>query len=256
MKKLRMMAPMSARGAAVVPGSTSTLDWVIGLPWSDRTEDKLDVIEAEKILDEDHYGLKKVKERILEYLAGTATGAREEAQGAHPLPRGPTRRRQDLARALDREGDGPKLRPPLARRRARRGRDPRPPAHVHRRAAGQDHPVAQEGRHAEPRLPARREIDKDVEPISGAIAVGWRCSTEVLDPEGRTATFQQRSLPLDLDYRDHLRRRMFITTANYLQGIPIPLQDRMEGHPAPGLHRVRRKVSIAERYPHPQAESA
>ena len=45
------------------------LDWVLALPWDDKTEDKLDVIDAERILDEDHYGLKKVKERILEYLA-------------------------------------------------------------------------------------------------------------------------------------------------------------------------------------------
>ena len=45
------------------------LDWVLALPWGEKTEDKLDVIEAERILDEDHYGLKKVKERILEYLA-------------------------------------------------------------------------------------------------------------------------------------------------------------------------------------------
>src|SRR5579863_4709965 len=65
MKKLRMMAPMSAEAAVV----RNYLDWVIGLPWGERTEDKHDVVEAERILDEDHYGLKKVKERILEYLA-------------------------------------------------------------------------------------------------------------------------------------------------------------------------------------------
>ena len=65
LKKLRMMAPMSAEAAVV----RNYLDWVLALPWGDKTEDKLDVIEAERILDEDHYGLKKVKERILEYLA-------------------------------------------------------------------------------------------------------------------------------------------------------------------------------------------
>ena len=45
------------------------IDWVLALPWDEKTEEKLDVVEAEKILDEDHYGLKKIKERILEYLA-------------------------------------------------------------------------------------------------------------------------------------------------------------------------------------------
>ena len=63
MKKLRLMAPMSAEAAVV----RNYIDWVLALPWGARTEDKLDVAEAERILDEDHFGLKKVKERILEY---------------------------------------------------------------------------------------------------------------------------------------------------------------------------------------------
>src|SRR6266508_3474962 len=65
LKKLRMMAPMSAEAAVV----RNYLDWVLALPWGEKTEEKLDVIDAERILDEDRYGLKKVKERILEYLA-------------------------------------------------------------------------------------------------------------------------------------------------------------------------------------------
>jgi len=65
LKKLRMMAPMSAEAAVV----RNYLDWVLQLPWGEKTEEKLDVVDAERILDEDHYGLKKVKERILEYLA-------------------------------------------------------------------------------------------------------------------------------------------------------------------------------------------
>ena len=60
-----MMAPMSAE-AAVVRGY---IDWILALPWSLRTEDRLDVAEAERVLDQDHFGLHKVKERILEYLA-------------------------------------------------------------------------------------------------------------------------------------------------------------------------------------------
>ena len=60
-KKLRMMAPMSAE-AAVVRGY---IDWILALPWGVRTEDRLDVAEAERVLDHDHFGLHKVKERIL-----------------------------------------------------------------------------------------------------------------------------------------------------------------------------------------------
>ncbi|HET6280095.1 MAG TPA: LON peptidase substrate-binding domain-containing protein, partial [Polyangia bacterium] len=65
LKKLRMMAPMSAEAAVV----RNYVDWVLALPWGEKSEESLDVIEAERILDRDHYGLKKVKERILEYLA-------------------------------------------------------------------------------------------------------------------------------------------------------------------------------------------
>src|SRR5262245_45027325 len=65
LKKLKMMSPMSAEATVV----RNYIDWVLSLPWEDKTQDKLDVSEAERILEEDHYGLKKVKERILEYLA-------------------------------------------------------------------------------------------------------------------------------------------------------------------------------------------
>src|SRR5438445_68383 len=65
LKKLKMMSPMSAEATVV----RNYIDWVLSLPWEEKTQDKLDVTEAEKILEEDHYGLRKVKERILEYLA-------------------------------------------------------------------------------------------------------------------------------------------------------------------------------------------
>jgi shikimate kinase len=65
LKKLKMMAPMSAEAAVV----RNYIDWVLALPWGINTEDKLDVSDAERILDEDHFGLKRIKERILEYLA-------------------------------------------------------------------------------------------------------------------------------------------------------------------------------------------
>ena len=65
LKKLKMMSPMSAEATVV----RNYIDWVISLPWNDMTEDKENITEAEELLDRDHYGLKKAKERILEYLA-------------------------------------------------------------------------------------------------------------------------------------------------------------------------------------------
>src|SRR5256885_617528 len=65
LRKLKMMSPMSAEATVV----RNYIDWILGLPWYDYTKDKLDINEAEKILTDDHYGLKKPKERILEYLA-------------------------------------------------------------------------------------------------------------------------------------------------------------------------------------------
>src|SRR5690348_2297492 len=64
-KKLKMMSPMSAEATVV----RNYIDWCLSLPWQEYTKDKLDIVEAEAVLDQDHYGLKKVKERILEYLA-------------------------------------------------------------------------------------------------------------------------------------------------------------------------------------------
>ena len=65
LKKLKMMSPMSAEATVV----RNYIDWIISLPWHEYTDDKLDIKEAEKVLEEDHYGLEKVKQRILEYLA-------------------------------------------------------------------------------------------------------------------------------------------------------------------------------------------
>src|SRR5205814_9863135 len=65
LKKLKMMSPMSAEATVV----RNYIDWIISLPWGEFTEDKLEINDAEKVLEEDHYGLEKVKQRILEYLA-------------------------------------------------------------------------------------------------------------------------------------------------------------------------------------------
>ena len=65
LRKLKMMSPMSAEATVV----RNYIDWLVALPWKKGTKDQIDLIKAEEILEEDHYGLEKVKERILEYLA-------------------------------------------------------------------------------------------------------------------------------------------------------------------------------------------
>jgi ATP-dependent Lon protease len=111
------------------------LDWILALPWQERTEDRLDMLEAQRVLDEDHYGLEKVKERIVEFLAvrqlraqqverqaerqaGVGSTRPERAQGADSVPRRTSRRRQDLAGALGGARAGAQVRAHLARRRA------------------------------------------------------------------------------------------------------------------------------------------
>jgi ATP-dependent Lon protease len=88
LKKLKQMSPMSAEATVV----RNYLDWVIALPWEDKTEDRHDINEAERILEAEHYGLKKVKERILEYLAVQALVPRREEWTV------PSRRRPDRPR--------------------------------------------------------------------------------------------------------------------------------------------------------------
>ena len=131
------------------------LDWILTLPWDKTTEDNLDLEQARRILDEDHFDLEKVKDRIVEYLA--VSKLKGDVVRADPLLRRPARRRQDLARPVDRAHARPQVRPHLGRRRPRRGGDPRPPAHVHRRDARHDHPRDPRRRVEEPGLPDRRD---------------------------------------------------------------------------------------------------
>jgi ATP-dependent Lon protease len=101
LKKLRQMSPMSAEATVV----RNYLDWLLSIPWGKKSKVKYDLDLAQKVLDTDHFGLDKVKERIVEYLA--VQSAPEQAQGPDPVPRRPSRRRQDLARQVDRQGDRP-----------------------------------------------------------------------------------------------------------------------------------------------------
>ena len=100
LKKLKMMQPMSAEATVV----RNYVDWILNLPWYDVSEENYDLDEAERILDDDHYGLKKIKERILEYLAVQALV--KKLKGTRSLPRGASRCRQDLPRAVHRPSDG------------------------------------------------------------------------------------------------------------------------------------------------------
>ena len=105
--------PEAAAEAGMV---RSYLDWLIELPWSLPEEKPIDIGQARKILDEDHYGLEKIKSRIIEYLAVRKLAPRR--QGADPLLRRPARRRQDLARTIDRARHGAPLRAGQPRRRS------------------------------------------------------------------------------------------------------------------------------------------
>ncbi len=134
MERLKIIPPESAEHTVV----RTYLEWLVNLPWSKSTEDNLEIPHARGVLDEDHYDLEKIKDRILEYLA--VRQLKKDPKGPILCFVGPPGDRQDLARPVDRARDRAQVRAHLARRRARRGGDPRPPPHLHRRAARPHHP--------------------------------------------------------------------------------------------------------------------
>ncbi len=239
LKKLKSMSPMSAEATVV----RNYLDWLLSVPWQNRTKIKRDIRGAEKVLDADHFGLEKVKERILEYLAVQQRIKKMKGPilclvGAPGV--GKTSLGKSVARATGRN---------FVRMSLGGVRD-EAEIRGHRRTYIGSMPgkIVQGMKKAKSSNPLflLDEVDK--------LGADWRgdpssALLEVLDPE-QNGTFNDHYLEVDYDLSDV----MFVTTANTLR-IPQPLLDRMEIIRIPG-YTEDEKVEIAKRHLIPKQMSA